>query len=274
MKKVKFNQNTKILEVEEIEEEKPKEEKYKLVINIITLCLSVISIFISVLALLNDNKMNERQLKISEIDESPYFILECENVWEELEETRGNDRIAVRKYTLKNIGGNIRNVTLKLDKYVRFCVPDKKLDKYHIFNYKLQYNTEGIGVFCDSKLTWEEPDKKVVFYEYTSENEMEESERKANELYEYLWENSDMYIMTYYTTGVLYIQYTDYMGIEKEEKYKFEGSRLDKIEGDLEGIDVRVEREEKIDFWNMQEVGKEIKESMDKWMDEDKESRR
>lgn len=215
----------------------------------------------------------ERQLEIMENENTPYFTLEKENIWENVKNT---DKIAKTKYTLTNNGGRIKNVYCWVESYIIFYVPTGIEDEWYIFRYQ----TYDFGINNHSGTVKEEEiGKKYVFYEYTSGDEKYEIDTKALKLGKYLSNNFNKGI-THSYRNVLNIIYTDYMGDEKRKSFGFIDTELQELEKDLEGVSVGVSldalitsREGEIirtpiDINDMEAVGKALKEDIDKWLEE------
>jgi len=290
MRRLKIDKNTKIAywqdEKDEIEKkqeskEKSKEEKKlekkNYYIEFASLILLILTLVFNVVLYNRDLKISERQLKIEENDREPHFYLECENVWEKLEETKGTDRIAKTKYTLVNNGGNISNVFYIVESYVIFYIPTGVENEWYIFKYR----TSDFEINHSRRIREEEKGRRLIFYEYTSEKDKDESGRREFELGKYLSENLNEGV-THSFKNVLRIMYTDYMGKEKEKIFEFLGSELIELEKGIDGVSVGVSLDAMvhtkkgkiirmpIDINDTEAVGKAIKEDIENWLNENK----
>lgn len=225
-------------------------------------------------------KIYEMQLKIEENDRKPHFTLECENVWEKVDETKGTNKIAKAKYILTNDGGNIKNVYYWAESYIIFYVPTGVEDEWYIFKYQ----TNNFDVNHSRKIREEEKGRKFVFYEYTSEKEKSKKDIKALKLGKYLSENLNKDI-THSYRNILNIMYTDYMGEEKRKVFNFLGAELNELEKNLDGVSVGVSLDAMkstkdgkiirmpIDINDTEAVGKALKEEIEDWMKKNKDTK-
>lgn len=221
----------------------------------------------------------KRQLIISENENSPYFDLESEKVWDKVEETQNTDKIANVKYTLTNNGGKIKNVTIRPESYTIFYVPTGTKNEWYIFKYMT--NNFRTGKMTDRRE--EEKGKRFVFYEYISEKLKDKMDNRDFELAKYLSKNLNIEEnlrneVTYSNKDILYIDYIDYMGEEKSKIFVMYGSELEELEKDIEGVYIGLNlnaishdknKELKslpIDTNDVNEVGKRLKKEIEEWL--------
>lgn len=215
-------------------------------------------------------------MKILEAEHNPYFSLECKSVWDKVEETQGTDRIAKTQYILTNKGGNIRNVSYRVESYIIFYVPTGVENEWYIFKHKTNYFEIN-----HLRIKREEEGRKFIFYEYTSEKDKEENDYKVLKLGKYLSENLNKGIIHSFK-NVLYITYINYMEEKESKIFEFLGSELNEIDNDIDGVcvgrslDATVHTRKgeiirrPIDINDINAVGKAIKEDIESWMKKNK----
>lgn len=225
----------------------------------------------------------KRQLKISENENSPYFDLEFEKVWDKVEETQKTEKIANIKYTLTNNGGKIKNVKIRPESYIIFYVPTGMNNEWYIFKYM----TNNFSINRPIRKREEEKGKKFVFYEYISEKLKNKMDNRDFELAKYLSENLSIdenlrNEVTYSKKDILYIDYIDYMGEEQNKIFEMFGSELEELEKDIDGVHVGMTmnaivhdsngelKSLPIDTDDTEAVGKRLKEDIEEWLENNK----
>lgn len=219
----------------------------------------------------------EMQLQIEENDRNPHFNLKCKNVWKKVNETKGTDKIAKNRYTITNNGGNITNVFIWAESQILFYIPTEVEDEWYIF----RYITHNFDVNHNQPRRQKEKDRKFIFYEYTSENNKNESIDRQMELGKYLKENLNKEV-TYTVRNFLHIIYTDYMGKEKIKLFRFDSLGIWEVEQKQEGVFVGITLDAiktntetmgitpPIDINDNQAIGKALKEEIEDWMEKNK----
>lgn len=224
-----------------------------------------------------------RQLKISENENSPYFDLEFEKVWDKVEETQKTEKIANIKYTLTNNGGKIRNVSVRPESYLIFYVPTGMNNEWYTFKYM----TNNFSINRSFKKREEEKGRKFIFYEYISEKLKNTIDNRDFELAKYLSKNLNIEEnlrnkVTYSKKDILYIDYIDYMGEEQSKIFEMAGSELEELEKDIDGVNVGMTmnaivhdsngelKSLPIDTDNKEAVEKRLKEEIEEWLENNK----
>jgi len=224
-----------------------------------------------------------RQLKISENENSPYFDLEFEKVWDKVEETQKTEKIANIKYTLTNNGGKIRNVSVRPESYLIFYVPTGMNNEWYTFKYM----TNNFSINRSFKKREEEKGRKFIFYEYISEKLKNTIDNRDFELAKYLSKNLNIEEnlrnkVTYSKKDILYIDYIDYMGEEQSKIFEMAGSELEELEKDIDGVNVGMTmnaivhdsngelKSLPIDTDNKEAVEKRLKEDIEEWLENNK----
>lgn len=270
MKKLFYNENTKEIEINERESKiKGFLQSNKIFLEIFQMIFSLFFLgIIGVIVSFRTMDIYENQLEIEEKNMEPYFTLECESVWDKVEETEGTDKIANYKYTLSNNGGNITNVNIWAESYIIFYVPTDIENEWYIFKYM----TNDFNVNYRNSNRQEEKDK-FIFYEYTSEENADESSDRAMALGKYLSENISKKV-THTDRYYLHIIYTDYKGEEKMKTFEFFGSLLQEVDNEIEGVVIgsldAVISNQGGDISDNEELGKKIKEDIEDWMEKNK----
>ena len=225
----------------------------------------------------------KRQLKILENENSPYFDLEFEKVWDKVEETQETEKIANIKYTLTNNGGKIKNVTIRPESYIIFYVPTGMNNEWYIFKYM----TNNFNINRSIRKREEEKGRKFVFYEYISEKLKNKMDNRDFELAKYLSKNLNIEEnlrneVTYSKKDILYIYYIDYMGEEQSKIFEMSGSELEELEKDIDGVHIGVTmnaivhdsngelKSLPIDTDDTGAVGKRLKEEIEEWLKNNK----
>lgn len=220
-------------------------------------------------------KISERQFEIVENDKNPYFIFECEDIWEEVEETERTGKIANHRYTITNKGGNISNVYMDIESYIFIYLETDRPDAYHVFKYRIDNFLYKHPFYpCDTE------NNKFVFYEHTSEENSNEYSDKAYWLYKYF----EQYLPNFKTLEIrkfVNISYNDYAGREKEDTFEFYDSNMQKTDKNKTEIEVglglgwkAVESgtgrviSEPIDTDNIPVLGNALKERIEKCLEE------
>lgn len=284
--------------IEKIESEQKGEKKdFKNCLEIVKIfCEIFSSIFLGIMGIVltfSGNNIDkqikgiyERQLKIMESENEPYFILEHEGVWDKVEETQETEKIANVKYTLTNTGGKIRDVMIRPESYTIFYVPTGKNNEWYIFKYM----TNNFRLYRPIRRREEERGKKFVFYEYISEKLKNKKDTRDFEITKYLSKNLNIdenlrNEITYVHKDILYIDYIDYMGERKSKIFEMFGSGLEELEKDIDGVHIGVRmnaivhdsngelKSILIDTYDTEEVGKRLKEEIEEWLENNKDAK-
>lgn len=211
-------------------------ERNKIFIDLFSLVILGILGFVISFSSLKVNKRTadiyERQLKILENEGSPYFSVECENICEKVAETEGTDKIAIFKYTLTNNGGNIRNVKITLRSQLLFYFPTGREGEWYIFQYMTNNFGVGVGIKPPREI---EKDRKFIFYEYGSEDNMYEN-YDMTWLKEYLEKSFNIDNIPISYDNLIKIYYTDYMGESRIKTFELSSDELYNVDENLEYI--------------------------------------
>ncbi len=290
MKKIRYNKNEK--EIDAIEKEgfsetgKDNEKKTKLDkawLEKNRIFFEVFSyVFVGIMGIVISYvgwKTNERsadiyqkQLEIMKNDREPYFKIKSEEIYEETEKTEDNETIAIKRYTIFNEGGVIRDVSIQKDACAIIYIQKDKdvIGEYNIFKYTF---LDFFFNAPDSVITQHmEDDDDIVFYEYGIERKhpeyIDEEEFDYEDIFWMLEEELRKYFkcdIILYRKNFVEITYTNYKNEKYTKRFEFTDDNMWLSNKDEEGIDLYYNVSTEVN-----EMAKEIQDRAENWIIENK----
>lgn len=294
MKKLAFNEITKeidIIEQKEINEIESSEnenlkkkseriryclERNKIFFEIFSLFfIGVMSIILSFFGWKTDKRSSdiyEKQLEIMNNDREPYFKIRSEEIYEEVEETEFNNTIAIRRYTISNEGGKIRDVSIVKECCAIIYVQKYKhfVGKYNIFKYTFLdffFNTK------DSAIRQNINDgEDIVFYEYGIERNNKEYIEKNEFTYEDIFSMIDEELYKTFLRDIklqrknfVEITYTNYKNEKCTKRFEFTNDNMWISNKAEEGFSLLNNTETEIE-----KIPEEVKRRIENWLKSNK----
>lgn len=277
MKKLVYNENTK--EIDVVDKEKPRRiriwlENNKVFFEIFSyVVVGIMGIVISFVGWKTNERsadIYQKQLEIMKNDREPYFTLKSEEIYEEVEETKEDDTIAIRRYIISNNGGTIRDVSIIKDASVIISVPQNEdiiSDGYYVFKYSfLDFFFNKLEI--KPQIQNVEDGKDIIFYEYGIERKhpdyIDGEEFDYSDIFWMLEEKLEEKLncgFLFERKNFIEITYTNYKNEKYTKRFEFTNDNMWLSNEDEEGINLYYNISQDID-----EMAEEIKEGIEDWI--------
>lgn len=273
----KMRDNIKWVEIKEkniLNRTRKKLEKNKIFFEIFSsVLLAAMGLIVSVVGVQineRDQQTNKRQLEIIEENREPFFTIKGQEIYEEVEETQDTNAIAIKRYTIKNEGGIIHDVSIK--KYacaIIYIQKDKNIvGEYNIFKYTFP---DFFFNLLDSMPLTQKKDanKDIVFYEYGIEKKHIDEDVYEFDFEDIFWMLEEDIKKRFLCDIILrrknYIEltYTNYKNEKYTKIFEFEINNMWISNEEEEFIDLGYCTKVKVD-----EMGEEVQKLVEKWIKE------
>lgn len=273
MKKLKYNENTREIDVVEEERRTIKVknfiERYKVFIEIfstiLTIFMSGMVAYVGYEVNARNAETNKRQLEIAENDRKPRFVIKRNLLPDNIRLPDDMEKVPRYSYTITNEGGDISEVLLYPESYIYFYVPTNIEGEYYIFKC-LSHDFEVGGAGSVPML---EKDKVFSFDEYVlKDDDISEWEALGKCVSEYFPD------MKYTHKNFVKICYTDYMGEEQEKLFEFNDSYVKKLSDEKGCIPLKAGLDYSLgEVPEIEETAEKVKKEIEDWLEKNKDSK-